>query len=299
VDNLERGRQEYIQELLARPDLEFRQQDLRDRAVAQSACTGIDVVFHLASKVGGIGYYVHKPGEVFLDNTLIDHNVWSAALAHKVSFYLFASSAHVYPRDLQMTPDSLPITESQAYPADPELSYGWAKLIGEKLIQYSIAQGCVTRAAMPRLIGSYGPHQDLDLATGSAIPVFCRRAIEYPATQFKALGTGQETRSFHFISDTLDALLRAVEKLVALPQMPPFNLGAEGRVTIREIAETIIAISGKTIEIEWDTTHPTVIWGQSFDCGLAAKLLDGWRPKVTLREGLEQCYRYIEKRLKP
>jgi len=299
VDNLERGRKEYIHDILPHPDLEFRQQDLRDPAMAQSACMDVDVVFHLASKVGGISYYIQKPGEVFLDNTLIDHNTWSAALAHKVPFYLYASSAHVYPGDLQMTPDSPPIVESQAYPANPELSYGWAKLIGEKLIQYSVAQGCVTRATMPRLIGSYGPHQDLDLATGSAIPVFCRRAIEYPATPFKVLGTGQETRSFHFISDTLDALLRAVEKLAALPQMPPFNLGAEGRVTIREIAETIIAISGKTIEIEWDSTHPTVIWGQAFDCSLAAKLLDGWRPKVTLREGLEHCYRHIEKRLKP
>ncbi len=300
VDNLERGRIEYLQPSRKHSNFEFQHGDLRQIAVANTACADIDVVFHLASKVGGIHYYVEHPGTVFRDNTLIDHNVWSAALARQVPYYLYASSAHIYPIEAQMAPDAPAIREDMAYPASPELSYGWAKLIGEKLIQYSVAEGCGTRAALPRLIGSYGPNQDLDLATGSAIPVFCRRAIEYPAGgPFVVLGTGAETRSFHFVTDTLDAMLLAVQKLPEMPQMPPFNLGNEGRVTIREIAETIIAISGKPIDIQWDTSHPTAIWGQAFECSLAAQLLSGWRPKVPLREGLEQCYRHIESRLRP
>jgi nucleoside-diphosphate-sugar epimerase len=299
VDNLERGRKEYVGASLLQPNFEFRQEDLRNPQVAHAACQDIDVVFHLASKVGGIRYYIEKPGEVFRDNTQIDHNTWSAALAQQVPFYLYASSAHVYPKELQASPDAPAIVESQAYPANPELSYGWAKLMGEQLIEYSVAQGCITCAAMPRLIGSYGPNQDIDLQTGSVIPVFCRRAIEYPArAPFLVLGTGAETRSFHYIADTLDALLLAVEKLAVTPRIPPFNLGSEGRVTIREIAETVIAISGKPIEIHWDTTHPTVLWGQAFDCSLAAQLLDGWRPRISLREGLEHCYRYVEQRLR-
>jgi GDP-D-mannose 3', 5'-epimerase len=299
VDNLERGRKEYLRASESHQNFEFRQEDLRNLPVAQAACQNVDVVFHLASKVGGIRYYVERPGEVFRDNTQIDHNTWSAALAQQVPFYLYASSAHVYPKELQSSPDALPIVESQVYPANPELSYGWAKLMGEQLIEYSVAQGCVTRVAIPRLIGAYGPHQDIDLQTGSAIPVFCRRAIEYPTrTPFIVLGTGAETRSFHYIDDTLDALLLAIEKLTVTPRMLPFNLGNEGRVTIHEIAETVIAISGKSIEIQWDTTQPTVIWGQAFNCSLAAQLLDGWHPQVSLREGLEHCYRYVEQRLK-
>ena len=298
ADNLERGRIDNVRESIARPNVDFRQVDLRDRDQAHTVCDGIDVVFHLASKVGGIQYYVERLGEVFRDNSLIDQNVWSASISQDVAYYLYTSSAHIYPIGLQMTPDAPPIVEAQAYPADPELSYGWAKLLGEKLIQYSIEQDCITRAVIPRLIGSYGPNQDFNLATGSAIPVFCRRAIEYPARgPFIVLGTGAETRSFHFVQDTIDALLLAVEALVTRPDMPPFNLGSEGRVTIREIAETIISISGKRIEIQWDTSHPTVIWGQSFDCSLAAELLADWKPKVTMRQGLEQCYRHIEARL--
>lgn len=298
VDNLERGSLDFIREQQLHQNFEFVNADLRNQAAAWSVSEGIDVIYHLASKVGGIRYYIERPGEVFNDNVLIDHNVWSAARIHEIPYYLFASSAHVYPIDLQMSPDAPPILESQAYPANPELSYGWAKLMGEKLLLYAAEQGSKTHIAIPRLIGAYGPNQDIELATGSAIPVFCRRAIEYPKRKpFVVLGTGNETRSFHFISDTVNALIRAVEKLTNQKVLGPFNLGAEGRVTIREIAETVIAISGKSIEIHWDTTHPTAIWGQALDCSLAAQLLDGWYPKVSLYEGIEKCYRHIEERL--
>jgi nucleoside-diphosphate-sugar epimerase len=111
------------------------------------------------------------------------------------------------------------------------------------------------------------------------------------------MGTGKETRSFHYITDTLDALLLAVEKLEQNAVIGPFNLGAEGRVTIADIANTIIAISGKDIPIQWDPDKPTAIWGQALDCQLAAHLLDGWRPKISLREGLERSYRHIQQRL--
>src|SRR5262245_27692370 len=116
VDNLERGQQEYLRPCLGQPNFEFQQADLRQAASAITACADIDVVFHLASKVGGIGYHLKQPGTVFLDNTLIDHNVWSAALALQVPFYLYASSAHIYPIDAQLSPDAQAIREDMAYP---------------------------------------------------------------------------------------------------------------------------------------------------------------------------------------
>ncbi|MGB9106575.1 MAG: NAD-dependent epimerase/dehydratase family protein [Terriglobales bacterium] len=296
MDNLERGRREYLGETLQHID--FRQADLRSAEVCRRACQGMEVVIHLASKVGGIRYYMDFAGEVFRDNTLIDLNVWSAAMAAEVPSYFYASSAHVYPGDLQQTPEAPLITESQAYPANPELSYGWAKLQGEKLIQYDVAQGCPTRAAIGRIIGAYGPNQDVEPATGSAIPVFCRRAYEYPAHgPFTALGTGAETRSYHFVTDTVEAILRSVHKLQELPCVGPFNLGAEERITIADLVREVIAASGKDIEVVWDQSHPTLIWGQAVDCSLAAALLDGWRPQVSLQHGLAICYEHISARL--
>lgn len=297
LDNLERGRLEYLSGSMS--DIEFVQGDLKSLETCERACQDIDVVFHLASKVGGIRYYMDYAGDVFRENTLMDHNMWSAALRREVPYYFYASSAHVYPGDLQQTPDAPLIHEEQAYPANPELSYGWAKLIGEQLIQYTINQGsCNTRAAIGRIIGSYGPNQDLDLATGSCIPVFCRRAIRYPNEgPFKVWGTGAETRSYHFVSDTIEAFLRSVQKLEKSQLVGPFNLGAEERISIGDLAREVILISGRPIEVEWDTSHTTLIWGQAVDCTLAAKLFDGWKPQVSLHEGLSVCYEHIRSRL--
>lgn len=298
VDNLERGRNEYLAGILN--DIEFLHGDLKSAAVCESACCDADVVFHLASKVGGILYYMDRAGDVFRDNTLMDHNIWSAAIRASVPYFFYASSAHVYPGNLQQTPDAPLILEEQAYPASPELSYGWAKLIGEQLIQYTINQGdCNTRAAIARIIGSYGPNQDLDLATGSCIPVFCRRAIRYPDEgPFRVLGTGAETRSYHFVSDTIDAFLRSVQKLERSPLVGPFNLGSEERISIGDLAREVIAVSGKRINIDWDTSHRTLIWGQAVACGLASNLLDGWKPQVSLHDGLSICYEHISSRLR-
>jgi len=294
VDNLERGRLENLAAVL--PEIEFRQDELRDVEVCRRAAKDMDVVFHLASKVGGIKYYCGQPAEVLSQNLLIDTFMLQGAMTGGVSRYLYASSAHVYPIQLQAQPDAPPIKEEQALPAHPALSYGWAKLMGEKQIEYSIAEGHPLRAGIVRLIGVYGPKQDPDLATGSAIPVFIRRAIEYPARKpFTILGSGRETRSYCYISDIVEALLRAVEKSDEHLLLGPINVGSEERISIGDLAREIIAISGKQVEIEYDLSHPTEIWGQTLDCSKAGKLL-GWRPRVPLREGLKGTYAHMMKK---
>lgn len=296
VDNLERGQKQYLGTFLSGVD--FWEKDLRSPDVCARACERIDVVFHLASRVGGIRYYIEQAGDVFRENTRIDHNMWAAAIARGVPYYVYASSAHIYPRELQQEPDSPPILESQWSPANPELSYGWAKLVGELLCLNDVRQGYLIRVSLPRIIGSYGPNQSVDLATGSAIPVFCRRAIEYPRNgPFVVMGTGVETRSYHYVSDTVEALLRSARKLDQMPCVGPFNLGAEGRVAIGQLAHEIIAISGKSIDLTWDESRSAVIWGQAVDCSLIAQLLDGWKPVVSLREGLTATYEHVAQRL--
>ena len=260
---------------------------------------GVDVVFHLASKVGGIKYYLQKPGEVFLQNTQIDNFMLQASLQNDVERYLYASSAHVYPIDRQLSPDAPALMEEDALPARPDLSYGWAKLLGEKQIEYVIAEGTKLRAAIVRLIGAYGKNQDLDLETGSAIPVFIRRAIEYPANgAFTIWGTGEETRSYCYIDDVIDGLLLAVEKLEARQLLGPINLGSEGRVKMGGLANQIVEISGKPIEVKKDTSQQTLIWGQAVDCSKAKEALDGWQPRVSLKEGLRKTFRHVEMRLR-
>jgi dTDP-glucose 4,6-dehydratase len=136
------------------------------------------------------------------------------------------------------------------------------------------------------------------LETGSVIPVFCHRAVRYPELKpLRVLGTGRETRTYCYVDDVVRAIILSVEKLEESPQVGPFNLGTCDLVTISEIAETIIAISGKDIEVSYDTSHPTRIWGQATDITLAGKILNGWKPQVALGDGLKVCYQDVESRL--
>jgi nucleoside-diphosphate-sugar epimerase len=296
ADNLERGSVESLGDLADK--VEIQKVDLREPGVAQKACAGMGVVFHLASKVGGIGYYLKYPWDVLHSNLTMDGNVLSALIDAKVPYYFYASSAHIYPIELQMEIDAPAIREDQAYPANPSLTYGWAKLIGEQGVSAALAEGHDFRAAIARIVGAYGPGQDYKLETGSVIPVFCHRAVRYPELQpFRVLGTGQETRTYCYIDDVVRAIIDSVEKLEQSPIVGPYNLGTSELVSIAKIAETIIAISGKDIKIAYDTSHPTKIWGQAPDITLAGQLLDGWKPRVALRDGLKICYEDVKARL--
>jgi nucleoside-diphosphate-sugar epimerase len=296
ADNLERGTVEALGS--AADKIELLKVDLREPGVARRACAGMDVVFHLASKVGGIGYYVKYPWDVMHSNLTMDGNVLNALIDAKVPYYFYASSAHIYPIELQLEIEAPLIREEQAYPANPSLSYGWAKLMGELGITAALAEGHQFRASIARIVGAYGPGQDYQLATGSVIPVFCHRAARYPElAPFRVLGSGKETRTYCYVDDVVRAILLSVEKLQGSPHVGPFNLGTCELVKISEIAEAIIAISGKDIELIYDTSHPTKIWGQATDITLASRLLDGWKPRVTLREGLAICYEDVKSRV--
>ncbi len=295
VDNLSRGSPENLDE--ARRAVRFIKGDLTDQQTCLEACRGAQVVFHLASRVGGIQYYLSKPGEVITHNVLIDSLVIRAALACGVERFVYASSAHVYPLERQLTPDAPALREDQALPANPPLSYGWAKLLAEQQLLCLREEGAPMRSAILRLAGVYGEYQDPDLATGSAIPVFVRRAIDYPERRpFVVLGSGREVRSYCYIDDVVDALLLAAEKLEEGDSLGPLNVGSEQRVCIQDLAREVIEVSGKEIEIENDPGHGTHIWAQVPDCSLARQQL-GWAPRVPLREGLTKVYRHMQQRL--
>ena len=297
ADSLERGRLESLRPWLDR--IEFVQADLLERAACREACEGVDTVFHLASRVGAIGYYAAHPASVLADNCSIDANVLMAAAHSGVGRYVYASSVFVYPAELQRDPNAPALKEGQALPANPPNAYGWAKLFGEKLLEGATCEHPSLRGAVLRLIGVYGRHQSLDLERGSIIPVLVRRAIEYPRGQpFTIRGTGLETRSYCYVGDVLRALLTAAEKLDSHTFLGPVNVGSETRITIIDLARMIVSLSGKDIEIVL-TPAETLVWGQAVDCSEALRLLDEWRPEMPLSEGLRRVFEYARGLLEP
>lgn len=297
VDNLIRGKLEFLKPVADR--IEFIREDLTSASVCESAVKGMEVTFHLASKVGGIGYYMKRPAEVFENNVLMDSQVVLAAKNSGCERLLFSSSAHVYPKHLQSHYDSPPLEEGDAYPANPAISYGWAKLMTEKLIEYQQEEGCDMRTAVVRIVGAYGENQDYGLDTGSVIPVFARRAIEFPhRTPFTILGEGKETRSYCYVGDIVDGMLQCVQRLSDVREIKPINLGNEGRVSILDVARLVIEISGKKIDIHHLPAMESGIKGQAVDLARTKVELPEWSPRVKLSEGIARAYSDIERRLK-
>lgn len=294
LDNFERGSIEFLQNCIS--NITVVSCDLRNYNSMVQHFKNKDVVIHLASKVGGIGTYLSKPYEVMESNIKMDSNVLNAVIENKITKYFYASSAHIYPKELQTKKDSPKIKESDAYPANAELTYGWAKLIGEKSIESALIENNWLNAAIARFIGIYGPNQDFKLETGSVIPVFSHRAIKYPEVPFSVWGTGEETRSYCFIEDALDCIELMIDKMNEVQLVGPLNVGKEERNSISEIANTIVEISNKDINVEYDTSKNTVIWGQWCDCQLAKEVL-GWEAKTPLKDGLLAVYNDIKNRL--
>ena len=294
LDNLERGKLEFLDDVIDK--ITFIECDLRDYESIKGYFLGKDYVIHMASKVGGIGTYTSKPYEIMSTNMIIDSNVLKAVIKNHITKYFYASSAHIYPKSLQISSDSPLIHEDKAYPADPELSYGWAKLIGEQAVQSAVKEFNFLRVAIARFIGIYGPNQDFKLETGSVIPVFSHRAIKHPEINFNIWGTGKETRSYCYIEDTLDCIELMISKMDEISLVGPLNVGKEERVSISDIAKTVIKISGKDIIEEYDTTKNTVIWGQWCSCQKAKDLL-GWEAKTSLKDGIQIVYNNIKNRI--
>lgn len=293
IDNLERGNVNFVSNIKS---LKLAICDLTDYQTIQNFVKDKDIVIHLASKVGGIGVYLDTPYQVMKANMEMDANVLKAVIAHKIDTYFYASSAHIYPKELQMIADSPMIKESDAYPANPELTYGWAKLIGEKAIEAALVENDWLKAAIARFIGIYGPNQDYGLETGSVIPVFSHRAIKYPEVPFKVWGTGKETRSYCYIDDALDCIEKMIEAMDTKQLVGPYNVGKGERCTVEDIANTAVEISGKDIEIEWDTDKKTVIWGQWCDVSKAKEEL-GWEAQTSLKDGMIKVYNDIKNRI--
>jgi len=247
----------------------------------------IDEVYHLAADMGGIGYIETNRAVIMRNNALININTLNKSMAKK---FLFTSSACVYPQYLQDKPDVMGLKESDAFPADAEPGYGWEKLMMELLCKYYHEDyGIETRIA--RLHNIYGPLGTYEGGREKSPAALCRKVIEAKG-EIEIWGDGNRTRSYCYIDDCIEGLYRLMQS----NYRKPINIGSDRMVSINELADMIIKISGKKITKQYDLSKPQGVVGRNADIRKAKEILD-WEPKVSLEEGLEKTYRWIEKRL--
>jgi nucleoside-diphosphate-sugar epimerase len=263
---------------------EFVELDLREPdACAAAVHGGFDEVYHLAADMGGMGFIHAADCEIMRNNVLIDVNLIDAASRAGVGRWFHSSSVCIYP---DMQPGDPELTEAQAYPAFPDNEYGWEKLYAERTaLAYGARFDLPVRIA--RFQNCYGPEGAWEGGREKAPAALCRKVAEAePGGAVEVWGSGDAVRSFVYVGD----LVRGVTSLMRSELDEPTNIGTREYVTVDELVQLVIEVSGK----ELDVVHvdgPVGVASRNFSNDRIEAT--GYQPKVDLREGLARTYAWI------
>ena len=272
--------------------------DLRDPKVCQETLLkdgkGFDEVYCLAADMGGAQYVFNgeHDADILANSALININMVTACYLHKPKKIFYSSSACVYPQSLEQSPIAKKLKESDAYPADPDSDYGFEKLFSEKLFM-AWGRNYQLNVVIGRFHNIYGPEGTWYGGKEKAPAAVCRKVAK--GEEFaENWGDGEQTRSFLFIDDCIDGILAAMDWDINVP----VNIGSEEAVTIQELYQLVIDISGKGIYIK-NIEMPEGclgVWGRNSDNTMIESITK-WKPKFSLKEGLLITYEWVKKQV--
>lgn len=265
-----------------------------------------DQCIQLAADMGGAGYIFtgEHDADVMHNSAQINLNVCDVLKNTKTKVF-YSSSACMYPQELQHGDTSswgrnigtYSLKESDAYPANPDSEYGWEKLFSERLYM-SFARNYNLDIRIARFHNIYGPEGTFAGGKEKA-PAAIARKIAHTNEHCnvgtgRGIGTidvwgdGEQTRSFLYIDDCIDA----VRLLMQSDFKEPINIGSEELVSINELVKITSIVAKKVIRAQHDLTKPQGVRGRNSNNELIEKML-GWKPKYTLKQGIEKLYPWI------
>ena len=273
---------------------EFELLDLRNYENCLLATRGgIHQVYNLAADMGGIGYITAFLADISRNNILINAYMLEASRQNSVVRFLFSSSACVYAQSKQKSPAVTPLVEEDAYPADPEPGYGWEKLFAEELCRYYRHDHRLA-TYLVRFHNVYGPLGTYEGGKEKAPAAISRKvALARDGAEIEIWGDGEQTRSFMYVNDCVEGLLR----LMASDYHEPLNLGTDELVTINELVDLVSVVAGKQLVKRHDLSKPQGVRGRNSDNTRLRKVL-GWTPSISLEQGLAVTYKWIEDELR-
>lgn len=267
---------------------EFLLVDLREPEGCRRALTlpdgrPFDEVYQLAADMGGMGFISVAECEVLHNNALINLHMAHHAAEMGVPRYFFSSSVCIY-RD--MAPDEPPLSEDDAYPAQPDNEYGWEKLYAERVaMAYGRRYGMAVRIA--RFENCYGPEGTWQGGREKAPAAICRKVAQAEdGGTIEVWGDGTAIRVFTYVDDLVDGIYTLMQSDLE----GPVNLGSDERVTVAELVRTVIEVSGKRVGIRY-VPGPVGVHARNFRKDRIRSL--GWEPRFTLREGIARTYAWI------
>jgi len=263
--------------------------DLRDPGVVSSVIDiKFDEVYQLAADMGGAGYINtgDNDAEVMGNSILINVNVLKRSHELGIQSIFFSSTACVYPEYNQMDPNNVNTREDSVYPAEPDTEYGWEKLFSERLyLAYNKNYGMKNKIA--RYHNVYGPYGTWDGGKEKAPAAICRKVIK-AQDSVEIWGDGEQTRSFLFIDECIEATVR----LVRSDFNGPINIGSEEMVSINELVDIASMVEGKSL-LKSHIPGPLGVRGRNSNNDLIRKEL-GWDYSMTLKDGIQRTYLWIK-----
>jgi len=283
---------------------QFFQGDLTDYSVAENAveCNGepFDEIYQFAADMGGAGYIFtgDHDADVMNNSASINLNVLRTVKnlndrtgKNKTTIF-YSSSACIYPESIQMDPENPGLKEDDAYPAGPDSEYGWEKLFSERLyFAYNRNYGIPVRVA--RYHNIFGPEGTWTGGREKSPAAICRKVAETGdgGGEIEIWGDGEQTRSFLYIDECVEATYRLVQS----DFMGPVNIGSEEMVTINQLADIAAKVAGKTIAKK-HIEGPLGVRGRNSNNDLIREKL-GWDYSMTLEEGIGKTYNWIKEQM--
>lgn len=286
VDNLSTGSIENIRTI--RNKIVLINGDLINFESCMRATQNQEIVFHLAAPVGGRGYIEEHPGECSRAFA-INENLFRACLLNNVERIHFASSACVYPVNLQNEYGSKYLLKEEdadlTCPKECDTLYGWAKLTGEMQLK-AYYQEYELKSSIARYVTVYGPREN----ESHAIIALLMRAIRRE-DPYIIWGTGLQDRDFTFVTDIVEGSLLITEKVT---NAEAYNLGTGEKYTINEVVEKIFNIVGwRPKRKKYLSNLPEGVKSRGLDISKSRSL--GWYPKISLEQGIKITYEYLKK----
>ena len=247
-------------------------------------------VYQLAADMGGAAFVFTKENDanILHNSSLINLNVLNTCVKKGIKRIFYSSSACIYPEKNQLDPDNPKCSESSAMEGPPDSCYGWEKLFSEILYDaYARNYGLEVRVA--RFHNIFGPYGTWTGGREKAPAALCRKVIEAEdGGEIEIWGSGLQTRSFLYIDECLEGVMRFMEN----DFQGPLNIGSEEMISINDFAKMIIGISGKNLRIK-NISGPLGVNGRNSDNNLIREKL-GWEPTQSLKEGIEKLYMWID-----
>jgi len=284
---------------------EFVIGDLTDQSIVSrvtlvSTMEPFDEIYQFAADMGGAGYIFtgEHDSAVMYNSGIINLNV--AERVRKINGFtdqnktkiFYSSSACMYPEHNQLDPNNPNCTEDSAYPAAPDSEYGWEKLFSERLyLAYNRNYNIPVRIA--RFHNIYGIEGTWKGGKEKAPAAMCRKVAEaVDGGTIDIWGDGEQTRSFLYIDECIEAVRRLMES----DFMGPVNIGSEEMVTINQLVETVAKVAGKKINVK-HIDGPLGVRGRNSDNTLIREKLN-WDYSMSLEEGITKTYKWIESQIK-